>query len=68
MDSLMVSGAGIFSVRDTKHASWPWSKQPLTAKGVRLGYLILCTVFGVAFAALGRLGEVGQRRPDPKND
>mmetsp|Transcript_9841 Transcript_9841/g.33959 ORF Transcript_9841/g.33959 Transcript_9841/m.33959 type:complete len:591 (+) Transcript_9841:143-1915(+) len=48
-----VSGAGTFSVRDTKHASWPWSKQPLTAKGVRLGYLILCTVFGVAFAALG---------------
>ena len=44
-----VSGAGTFSVRDTKHASWPWSKQPLTAKGVRLGYLILCTVFGIAF-------------------
>ncbi|WZN59927.1 hypothetical protein HKI87_02g14550 [Chloropicon roscoffensis] len=48
-----VSGAGTFSVTDTKHASWPWSKQPLTAKGVRLGYLTLCTVFGVAFAALG---------------
>ena len=50
----MVSGAGTFSVRDTKHASWPWSKQPLTARGVRLGYLILCTVFGVAHGALGR--------------
>ena len=38
---------------DAKQATWPWSKKPLTARGLRLGYFILCLVFGVAQAALG---------------
>jgi len=48
-----VSRASTFSATDTKRASWPWSNQPLTAKGVRLGYFLLCLVFGVAQSALG---------------